>query len=89
MALDGPGITDLTTCSGGECRRVNFRPGGGILMVPEGPDSLEIGRIGFFGGSFHVTKLGLPERNACPAGKHSSSSTGFATWLVATHDPGG
>lgn len=63
MVLDGTGIVHLTTRSGGERGRVNFRIGGGINKVLEGPNilELELGSTGVFGGFFQVNE-GRPLR---------------------------
>lgn len=60
----------LTTCSDGERGRVNLRLGGRTLMVLKCPDmELKVGSIGFFEGSFLLTKGSLPrERSTCPEG---------------------
>ena len=65
-------VLTLTTCSGGERRRVNLRPGGGLLMVLEWPNitELRVDSTGFFGESLQFTKGSIPRREylACCMG---------------------
>lgn len=74
MVLDVTGIVvDLTTCSGGERGRVHFRIGGGINIVLEGPNILELerGSTGVFGGFLQVTKGRLLRKEYMACGRHA------------------
>lgn len=97
MILNETGFTALTTYSGGELRRINLCPEGGIFMVLECPNimKLQADSTGFFGASLQLPKGRIPRGDHMACRLDTAPSAQCKSRVQAYHpgetacDPGG